>query len=275
MSLNRKNHIWSCLQQHYEEAKSLGYEIFAIVVQGSQNYDLDIYTDQYKSDIDTKAIILPSFEDFVRGSAPVSKTHVRINEEHIDIKDIRVMFEMFKKQNVNFVEILFSDYCIVNEKYKNYWEMLRSIAEQIVHCHPAQTVKTMAGMSMEKLKALCHPYPSIAHKIEKYGYDPKQLHHIIRINMFLKEYIKGKSFKICLTEGHDRQRLRDIKTGKIVFSKEDAVRMAEAVDAETNKIKNEFIQKNGSDIIDTMPYKILEDIKYQILKDYFCEELTK
>ena len=116
----RQQHIWSCLQEHYEEAKSLGHELLVVVVQGSQNYNLDTYDENYKSDVDTKAIILPSFEDFVKGRKPISETHVRENNEHIDLKDIRVMFDTFKKQNVNFVEILFSDYYIADGKYKHY-----------------------------------------------------------------------------------------------------------------------------------------------------------
>lgn len=271
----RQQHIWSCLQEHYEEAKSLEHELLVVVVQGSQNYNLDTYDENYKSDVDTKAIILPSFEDFVKGRKPISETHVRENNEHIDLKDIRVMFDTFKKQNVNFVEILFSDYYIADGKYKHYWEELRSIAEDIVHCHPAQTVKTMAGMSMEKVKALCHPYPTIIHKIEKYGYDPKQLHHILRIHTFLTHYIQGMSFKECLTNKYCHQQLLDIKTGKHVYTKEEAIEMAAYYDSETNKMKNEFIEKNGANIITTEPYDKLEDIKYRILKEHFRREIEK
>ena len=121
-SNERKDYIFSKLEEHYKKALSLGHEIFCIILQGSQNYNLDIYTDEYKSDIDTKAILLPSFEDFCKGSAPISTTHVRKNEEHIDLKDIRIMFETLKKQNVNFVEVLFSPFYIVPDKYKDYWE---------------------------------------------------------------------------------------------------------------------------------------------------------
>lgn len=272
---NREKHIWTCLREHYEEAISLGHEILVVVVQGSQNYNLDTYDEHYKSDVDTKAIVLPSFEDFVKGRRPISETHVRQNNEHIDLKDIRVMFDTFKKQNVNFVEILFSDYYIVNEKYKHYWEELRAIAEDIVHCHPSQTVKTMAGMSMEKVKALCHPYPTIIHKIEKYGYDPKQLHHILRIHTFLTHYLQGMSFKDCLTSKYCRQQLLDIKTGKHIYTKEEAIEMAAYYDRETNKMKNEFIEKNGTDIVSAEPYDKLEDIKYRVLKEHFREEIKE
>ena len=89
--------------------------------------------------------------------------NVTIDEIHVDPD-----FETFRKQNVNFVEILFSEYYFVEDHYRNYWTKLRSLGEELTHCHPSQTVRTMSGMSMEKKKALCHPYPTIKDKIDKY-----------------------------------------------------------------------------------------------------------
>ena len=86
------------------------------------DYGLDIYTDEYKSDIDTKVIVIPSLEDVVMNKKPISTTHVLPNNEHLDIKDIRLYFDNFKKQNINFIEILFSPYYIVNPKYRDLWE---------------------------------------------------------------------------------------------------------------------------------------------------------
>ena len=42
----------------------------------------------------------------------------------MDIKDIRLYFDNFKKQNINFVEILFTDFYLVNPKYKDLWKIL-------------------------------------------------------------------------------------------------------------------------------------------------------
>ena len=86
------------IREHYEILEKKGYEIVFLALQGSQNYGLDIYTDEYTSDVDTKAIVLPSFEDIVYNKEPISKTLVLENNEHVDVKDVRVMFENFKKQ---------------------------------------------------------------------------------------------------------------------------------------------------------------------------------
>lgn len=270
--INREQYIWDKMQNHYDEALSLGHEVFCVVLQGSQNYNLDIYSDKYQSDIDTKAILLPSFDDFCKGYQPVSTTHVRENNEHIDLKDIRVMFETFKKQNVNFVEVLFSDYYIVPSKYADFWEELRSLGEDLTHCHPSQTLKTMAGLSYEKRKALCHPYPTIKDKIDKYGYDGKQLHHIIRINEFMKNYIKGKPFKQCLIS-HDRNNIDKLVNSKLnEYSLDDALSIADTLNVENEKIKNDYIEQHGVQF-NGEPYKKLEEIKVKILKQWFKEQL--
>lgn len=270
---NREQYIKNKLQEHYDEAISLGHEIFCVVLQGSQNYDLDIYSEKYKSDVDTKAIILPSFDDFCKGKPPVSTTFVRKNNEHIDFKDIRVMFETFKKQNINFVEVLFSRYYIVPPKYKSYWKRLQNLGEAITHCHPSQTLKTMAGLSYEKHKALCHPYPSIIDKIEKYGYDGKQLHHIMRINVFIKNYLKGLPFADCLTTRTEKE-LSDCINAKLNhFPLEIAKKIAMELDAENSSLKDEYIKNNGTNIINIQPYDALEEIKVSVLKQWFKEQL--
>lgn len=150
---------------------NLGYEVLFIALQGSQNYGLDIYTDDYKSDIDCMAIVLPSFEDFVANRQAVSTTYVLPNNEHINIKDIRLYFELIYKQNVQFLEILFTDYRIVNKKYRNEVNILLQNAELIASYNNLKLLNGISGMAQEKHKALEHPYPSIKEKIEKYGYD--------------------------------------------------------------------------------------------------------
>lgn len=156
------------MQEHYDTVKDLGYEIVGLFLQGSQNYELD-YED---SDIDTKAIVLPKFNDFVLNAKPVSFTYIMENEEHIDIKDIRVIFDTFLKQNINYIEILFTKYKIINPKYQELIQPLFEHNEAIAHYNTIAAVNCITGMALEKQKALEHPYPSIIHKIEKFGHDP-------------------------------------------------------------------------------------------------------
>ena len=116
---------------HYNE--SLDYfkenEIVGIFLQGSQNYRLDTSN----SDVDTKLIVVPSFKDICLNKKPISTTHVLDNNEHLDAKDIRLYCQCFRKQNLNFLEILFTPYYYVNPLIKisgiASWSIERKLLE--------------------------------------------------------------------------------------------------------------------------------------------------
>ena len=69
------------------------YEIFGIFLYGSQNYGLATAN----SDIDTKMIVIPSFDDLIF-KKPVSKT-IRFPWGECDVKDVREMIKSYKKQS--------------------------------------------------------------------------------------------------------------------------------------------------------------------------------
>ena len=114
MNFHSDEYIQQELQKHYEEALKYFDEehIVGIFLQGSQNYGLDVDG----SDIDTKLIVTPTFKEIVRADNPVSTTHIMDNDEHCEVKDIRDYFKIVRKQNINFVEIFFTDYYLVNNK---------------------------------------------------------------------------------------------------------------------------------------------------------------
>lgn len=269
--MTREEKIMKRVQEHYDYLQEKGYEIVFLALQGSQNYGLDVYDEDYMSDVDTKAVILPSFEDFVYNREPVSKTIVLENNEHIDVKDVRVMFETYKKQNVNFIETLFSKFAIINPKYVELVKPLFQYREDIAHINTNQALRCMAGMSMEKLKAMEHPYPTIKDKIDKYGYDPKQLHHILRMNDFIKKYANfGRTYESCLIPD-DKEFLIDIKKG--ILPLEEARKLAVEVDNDTKRIKDEYMTEK--DIINQKGVDVLNKVKFDLLKKKFKEDIEK
>ena len=194
--MTREEKIMSRLREHYEEALEYFDEsrIVGIFLQGSQNYGLDYEG----SDIDTKLIVLPSFEDIAFNKKPVSTTHVRANEEHIDFKDLRLYMQTFRKQNLNFLEILFTEFKILNPQYEKMWNVLVENRERIARYNEFQAIKSMKGIAMEKYHAMKHPYPSKMAIIEAQGYDGKQVHHLIRVEDYIERYIAGESYESCL-----------------------------------------------------------------------------
>lgn len=168
-----------------------------LFLQGSQNYNLDYEG----SDIDTKAIILASFSDFVLNTKPLSTTHIMENNEHVDFKDIRLMFDCIKKQNVNM------------------------------------------------------------DKIEAFGYDPKQLHHALRLREFMTRYEAGEPYADCLIS-NQCDYLKEVKRGcyslkearalmstAIQSMTEDKKRYMDTVPVSINQHANEVLQKATVEIL--------------------------
>ena len=276
--MNREEFIKKGLYLHLHTFKRNypNLEWFVLVIQGSQNYGLDIYTEEYKSDIDTKMLVIPSLEDIVYNKKPISTTYILPNNEHTDIKDIRLYFDNFKKQNINFVEILFSNYYIINPKYQDLWDELIKNRENIAHYNYNQTLRCIAGMSMEKKKALCHPYPTIKEKIDKYGYDGKQLHHIIRMNDFIYAYTHNKLYKECLTYLPHKELMMEAKLNK--FSLEEALELAEFFDNQTKEMKDFYLKEPeeiNQDALNTLNKVQYEVIKRKIKTDIIQEEIDK
>lgn len=204
----KQNKIMARIHQHLDAVRATGREWVGIFLQGSQNYELDYAG----SDIDTKAILLPNFSDFVLCSKPISTTHIMENNEHVDLKDIRLMFECIKKQNVNFVEILFTRYRILNPKYADLFQPVLDACEEIARYNNYAGMNCLMGMALEKQKAMEHPYPGTMDKIEAFGYDPKQLHHALRMREFMTRYMAGEPYAECLVS-NDRDFLMEVKRG--------------------------------------------------------------
>jgi hypothetical protein len=192
----RHNMIMKRVQEHYDEALQYFPEeqIVGVFLQGSQNYELDYAG----SDVDTKLIVVPSFKDICLNKKPVSTTHVRANDEHTDWKDIRLYMETFRKQNLNFLEILFTDFYIINPMYKEEWDRLVAAREFIARMNVHRAVKSMKGIAMEKYHAMEHRYPAKVDIIDKYGYDGKQVSHLIRVYDYLRRYVAGEPYRDCL-----------------------------------------------------------------------------
>ena len=66
--MTREEKIKARLEEHYCSLLSKGYRIVGLFLIGSQNYDLDIEDENYCSDIDTKAIVVPTFNQFAIGA---------------------------------------------------------------------------------------------------------------------------------------------------------------------------------------------------------------
>ena len=249
------------VQEHLDEALTHFHkdQVVGIFLQGSQNYKLDTP----HSDVDTKLIVVPSFKDIAMNHKPISTTHVRANEEHTDWKDIRLYVQTFRKQNLNFLEILFTNYAIVNPIYEKQWNRLVESREAITHFNPYRSVQSMKGIALEKYHAMEHEYPSKIEILKKYGYDPKQLHHLVRVSDYLDRYIAGESYESCLDPGPMKQELIEIKEGK--YSLAEARVIADKTKAHVEEMA-EIAYSIYPNEEDPQVNALLDDVQYEIMK---------
>lgn len=162
------------LMAHYPEGSILG-----VFLYGSQNYNFS----WEGSDIDAKAIYIPSKEEIALLKKPVSKEY-QFDSGHVEVKDIRLMWQMWKKQNMNFVEILFTDYYLTYKWYTDKWETILKLNEQIAHYDPSYAITSAYYQAYNTLKQ---------------GFTGKKLANAMRISIYLNKYLQGKNYKECIS----------------------------------------------------------------------------
>ena len=80
-----KQNVQGEIQKHYDKLVELGYNVVGVFLYGSQNYELDYEG----SDVDSKAIVLPTLNDIVLNKQPISTTIDMGDNCLCDVKDIR------------------------------------------------------------------------------------------------------------------------------------------------------------------------------------------
>lgn len=272
----RENMLGAAVLESVKVVQDLGYTVLYAANYGSHNYNLDIYNEEYNSDIDTKVIILPTLEELVRNSKPVSTT-IEISTGQCDIKDIRAFVQTLLKANIQFLEVLKAESYWINFDYIEDFKWFIDNLDELIKGNKPQLLKSIYGMSLEKKKALCHPYPTIKWKIDKYGYDGKQLHHIMRLKNFIDRYFYGsENFENAIRFKNDTLEKEQLIEAKLnhypLKAAQDFAEMycniiekdtRKLVDSlgQNNEIKEEYLKKSQEIIIKNIKNKILEENK--------------
>ena len=212
--MNRNINVQQRVEQHYKFVceRYPAEQILGVFLYGSQNYDLDTPS----SDVDTKAIYIPSFEEAVFNQ-PISKELHLPNGEHCEVKDIREFVKNLYKQNINFVEVLFTDYFVLNEKFKDIWEeTFMQYKEDIARYDMNKAIHSMSHQASHTLQQA------------ENGANPcKKLANVARLIYFLQRYLKGEDYLDCLRPaGTDHDRIFNLKTQpKNIASYETTIEM--------------------------------------------------
>lgn len=185
--------IISQVKERYETAVAyFGSEDFVIgaFLIGSQNYKLDIES----SDIDVKVYTLPSLESIIENGKPESSTWTGGNNSHIDFKDFRLVIKELEKGSPNMLETLFTDYYIINPKYKYLISRLRAYRERIAVIDQNRTFNALRGMAQRYINI---------YDINKDEMDSKSVVALLRIRDFIYDYfVLEKTYKNSLVSSN-------------------------------------------------------------------------
>ena len=186
-----------------------GDRVVFISAVGSMNYGLFTET----SDVDTKAVILPTYEEIVL-KKPESVT-LQIDDEQCSVKDLRVYINELKKQGINVLETLITNYYLVNGKFLNQIELLRSWAEEICHYDENKFLSSTIGAACSYAKRWNIAYKNYLETDDDANLDYKAAYNIVRLHNTIHAYIQGMKFKEAINCGTslDRDLLLRIKYG--------------------------------------------------------------
>ena len=248
--------------------------ILNITLYGSQNYKIDTSS----SDVDMKAIYVPSIREAVCNSFWLSTELLNEKNGHCEIKDIREMCKMYTKQNLNFLETLFTEYRWDNPLYKDIHYRFKECSEKIARYNISYGIKSLCGQALNTIKEIQKDCSLANKKIAK----------IIYLYLFLIKYIDNKDYKSCIEIADDEKFLHFkakplllmLKTGNmnllsqtdqnLLFNKENGVTnflkiyFTNMLNFSENEHSNNYIVKN-----------ILNDISYESIVIYEKEQEKK
>ena len=178
------------------------------------------------------------------------------------------MFNCFRKQNLNYVEILFSDQVIISGRFYKETVILLSHALDIAHYNETAAVNCMMGIIYRYYKHLFIPFESRPELYKKFGYDPKALYHMYRVmNQLILYLARQKNY--LYFDNSTRNVLLDMKEGK--YTKKQVEELAENCLSRTAEIVNKSMKDLRPK--DKKVDELLLDLQYQILSKVAREDL--
>lgn len=231
-----KKDILSKLNEFKIEAQKRGMIVYAVALKGSQNYNLH----DEESDVDANLVFIPTLTQLRTNSTYKITTDFGECTCH----NIYSFASIVAKGNPQWIEVCNTDYVLGDlSLFKHY------------NLNPS----ALKGMVMEKFHAFDKLYPSREKYVKKFGYDPKQLHHIIRLYDCL-----NLGEKVHKYNNVDRERMLDIKRGRYPSTKEEAFNMRDEYISNLNLIYEEL----------KIAYKP-QEVDYTALDNIVMKELTK
>lgn len=227
-----KKQILEKLNEFKTEAEKSGLNVYAVALKGSQNYNLD----DEESDIDANLVFIPTLSQ-IR-----SKKNYKITKEfgECTCHNIYEFADIVAKGNPQWIEICNTEYIIGDLSiFKDF------------KINPS----ALKGMIMEKFVAFDKLYPSREKYVKQFGYDPKQLHHIIRLYDCLEKDVNFYKYT-----DEEKIHMLDIKRGRFPKTKEEAFLLR---DEYIIKLNNMYESRKLSYVKQGIDYDLIDEIVIQ------------
>lgn len=182
-------------------------EVFGYFLYGSQNYGL---ADE-NSDIDMYCITVPSYKEILFGYNKNATFKIGgTNDNKITTKNLIDFFKELDKGNFSTIELLFTSYVIINEKYIEEWEKLRNMRFSFLQGNPAKTMNSILGQA--------NSYLNIAREKEKKEVsNGKSLANHLRLMDSADKYCNNDYANLYELSAARSTVLRNIKNSSEVF----------------------------------------------------------
>ena len=246
----KNTEIFKKLSEYKKVLEDKGYKVIYIGLYGSQNYNVD----DELSDIDCKAIILPSLHDIIFRKV-TSKT-IELENGAIDVKDLITFYDVIRKGNFSYIESIDTEYSIGDKYIKELFKQIRP------------NLKSILGAMYEKRKVLTHEYPSKVAEFEKWGFDPKQYHHILRLHDIL-QYINesGEQISHLKYQGNAKNFMIAEKRNKNNYTKEQVEKSSDFEIEQAKKLIPKDYKYEPIDLSNEVSKYIEDNLKMELLKN--------
>ena len=233
------------VKKHYDRVVKLygSNAVLGVFCYGSWNYN----TALENSDVDTKCILVPDIWHLA--IKPYEVKHIDVDGEVCECMSIMHMVNNWKKQNINFVEIMFTDYCIINPVYQEMWNTCfpRGVREEVARYDLAAAVRSMSHQAI--------------HTIKQDPADLKKIMNTARIANSLARLVtyKDMSYKRIIWQPDSVRGIRTNETPVPINFVEDMIIYFEAMIEKSEKMESDSDVKEK---LDNFLNDCIEDLIY-------------
>ena len=227
--MENKEQLLATVKTHmeYAAAQSGRVHMFA-ALYGSQNYGIATP----ESDVDTKVWLMPRLRDLALAEKPYSK-ELHYEGAHVEGKDYRLMLGELRKQNMNFLETIFTPYKVVNPNYQWVYDTLYVNREAIARMNVSRGAHAFMG----------HMY-NMYNRFKR-DENPKQVAHLMRLYDCLQRYaLTEEPYEDLLFKPNNRDYLMAVRRGEVPM--EELHDMAETYMGLANNVLENLPENNVS-----------------------------